>query len=89
MYLSFASFAFWQYGVTREECDEYAMRSQMLWGLGQSNGAFTEEMAPIEVKTKKGPKVCPSPFPHPFRVSREKKLFTPNFCVLLLALCRP
>lgn len=46
-----------QYSITREECDEYAARSQMLWGAGHASGAFAEEMASVEVKTKKGPKV--------------------------------
>lgn len=46
-----------QYGITREECDEYAIHSQTLWSSGHAAGAFKEEMAPIDVKTKKGPKV--------------------------------
>eukprot|EP00904_Undaria_pinnatifida_P012214 jgi/Undpi1/8122/HiC_scaffold_24.g10594.m1 len=46
-----------KYGITRKECDEYALRSQNLWGTAHAGGAFAEEMAPVEVKTKKGPKV--------------------------------
>ena len=46
-----------QYGITRKECDEYALRSQKLWGTGHADGAFAKEIAPVEVKTKKGPKV--------------------------------
>lgn len=34
----------------------------MLWASGHASGAFTEEMAPVEVKTKKGPKVLYAPF---------------------------
>lgn len=50
-------FALFQYGITRKECDEYAVRSQKLWGAGHAGGALSEEIAPVEVKTKKGPKV--------------------------------
>ncbi|CAM9349772.1 unnamed protein product, partial [Hapterophycus canaliculatus] len=60
-----------KYGITREECDEYAMSSQKLWSSGHANGAFAEEMAPIEVKTKKGPKMVDTD-EHPRPVSEEK-----------------
>lgn len=46
-----------QYAITRQECDEYAQRSQMLWAAGHASGAFVNETVPVEVKTKKGPKV--------------------------------
>eukprot|EP00944_MAST-04C_sp_MAST-4C-sp1_P009161 g9161.t1 len=43
-----------QYNVTREECDEFGARSQRLWKEAQDAGRFTDEIAPYEVKTKKG-----------------------------------
>lgn len=46
-----------QYDIIREACDEYAISSQTRWSSAHAAGAFNEEMAPIEVKTKKGPKV--------------------------------
>ncbi|CAM9436225.1 unnamed protein product, partial [Laminaria digitata] len=54
-----------KYGITRKECDEYAVRSQKLWGAGHAGGAFSEEIAPVEVKTKKGPKVVVDTDEHP------------------------
>lgn len=43
-----------KYGITRQECDAYALRSQQTWAAAQKAGKFTEETAPIEVKGKKG-----------------------------------
>ncbi|CAM9455232.1 unnamed protein product [Pylaiella littoralis] len=60
-----------KYDITREECDVYAINSQTLWSAGHGDGAFTEEMAPIDVKTKKGPKVMDVD-EHPRPVSAEK-----------------
>eukprot|EP00752_Nemacystus_decipiens_P011320 g10060.t1 len=60
-----------KYGITREECDEYAISSQTRWSSGHSAGAFIEETAPIEVKTKKGPKVVDAD-EHPRPVAADK-----------------
>mmetsp|Transcript_16768 Transcript_16768/g.27831 ORF Transcript_16768/g.27831 Transcript_16768/m.27831 type:complete len:397 (+) Transcript_16768:94-1284(+) len=46
-----------QYGITREECDAYAIRSQHTWGAANEAGIFDAEMAPIEISTRKGPVV--------------------------------
>jgi len=43
-----------QYSISREECDEYAIRSQTLWSAARKAGVFKAEMAPIEIATKKG-----------------------------------
>jgi acetyl-CoA acyltransferase 2 len=43
-----------QFAITREECDEYAIRSQTLWAAAHQAGVFQAEMAPIEIVTKKG-----------------------------------
>ncbi|KAK5637716.1 hypothetical protein RI129_000117 [Pyrocoelia pectoralis] len=44
-----------QNNITREDVDEYSLRSQMCWKAAQEAGLFKEEMAPIQVKGKKGP----------------------------------
>eukprot|EP00934_Nitzschia_sp_Nitz4_P008449 Nitzschia sp. Nitz4//scaffold60_size111251//69500//72600//NITZ4_004154-RA/size111251-snap-gene-0.195-mRNA-1//-1//CDS//3329555585//8439//frame0 len=46
-----------QYGITREECDAFAVRSQQTWGKAKEAGLFDYEIAPVEVKTRKGMKV--------------------------------
>jgi len=46
-----------KYGISREDCDELAIRSQQLWGQAHKNGVFDLEMAPVEIETKKGTKV--------------------------------
>lgn len=42
-----------KYGITREECDAHALRSQQGWGAANENGLFDAEIAPIEVPAKK------------------------------------
>lgn len=42
-----------QYGITREECDAHALRSQQCWAAANDKGLFNAEIAPIEVPGKK------------------------------------
>lgn len=42
-----------KYGITRQQCDEFALQSQKRWAAAQESGAFKDEIAPIEVKVKK------------------------------------
>jgi acetyl-CoA acetyltransferase family protein len=44
-----------QYKISRQECDDYALRSQKSWAAANEAGRFKDEIAPIEIKTKKGP----------------------------------
>ncbi|XP_072015064.1 LOW QUALITY PROTEIN: 3-ketoacyl-CoA thiolase, mitochondrial-like [Amphiura filiformis] len=46
-----------KYGVTREDCDQFALQSQQRWKAANEAGVFKEEMAPIEMKSKKGVQV--------------------------------
>ncbi|KAJ0398242.1 hypothetical protein P43SY_000342 [Pythium insidiosum] len=39
-----------KYGITRQECDEFALRSQTLWAKANEAGHFDDEIAPFEVK---------------------------------------
>jgi acetyl-CoA acetyltransferase family protein len=43
-----------RYDVSREACDEFALRSQEGALAAQSNGYFSEEIAPIEMTDRKG-----------------------------------
>nr|XP_060617231.1 3-ketoacyl-CoA thiolase, mitochondrial [Anolis sagrei ordinatus] len=43
-----------QNNITREQCDQYALKTQKRWKAAHEAGYFKAEMAPIEVKTKKG-----------------------------------
>lgn len=43
-----------QYGITREEQDCYALRSQQLAARAWNEGRMAEEVVPVEVKTRKG-----------------------------------
>ncbi|WFD35043.1 acetyl-CoA C-acyltransferase [Malassezia cuniculi] len=42
-----------KYGITRDQCDAFALQSQQRWVAAQEAGAFKDEIAPIEVKSKK------------------------------------
>ena len=42
-----------QWGLTREELDEFALRSQQKAEAAQNAGAFKDEIVPVEVKQKK------------------------------------
>jgi acetyl-CoA acetyltransferase family protein len=46
-----------KYKVSREDADEYALRSQQLAATAQKNGWFADEITPIEIKSRKGVKV--------------------------------
>jgi len=44
-----------EYGITREDCDAFALKSQQRWAAAQESGAFADELVGVEVKTRKGP----------------------------------
>lgn len=46
-----------KYGITREECDMYALESQQRWKAALDAGALKDEIAPIIIKSRKGEKV--------------------------------
>jgi acetyl-CoA acyltransferase 2 len=43
-----------QYNISKEDCDAYAFRSQQAWKAAHEAGRFTAEMAPMEIKGKRG-----------------------------------
>ena len=43
-----------KYKISRQQCDEFSLRSQKSWAAAQEAGRFASEIVPIEVKTKKG-----------------------------------
>ena len=43
-----------KYGITREQADEYALRSQQLAHQAWSSGIMKEEVVPVEIKSRKG-----------------------------------
>jgi acetyl-CoA acetyltransferase family protein len=61
-----------QYGITREQCDALAMRSQQRWAACWEAGGFKDEIAPVELQEKKGVKVIDKD-EHP-RVSTMEQL---------------
>ena len=42
-----------KYGITRTQCDEFALQSQQRWAKANADGAFKDEIVPVEVKVKK------------------------------------
>ncbi len=43
-----------KYNLNRDEVDEFAIRSQKTWGVANEKGVFKDEIAPVQIKTKKG-----------------------------------
>jgi acetyl-CoA acetyltransferase family protein len=43
-----------KYGITREQADEYALRSQQLAHKAWTSGGMKEEVVPVEIKSRKG-----------------------------------
>jgi acetyl-CoA acetyltransferase family protein len=43
-----------KYGISREDCDNYALLSQARTAAAKAAGAFKDEIAPLTVSTKKG-----------------------------------
>jgi acetyl-CoA C-acetyltransferase len=43
-----------EYGITREQQDMWAYRSQMRWRKGEEAGKYNDERFPVEIKSKKG-----------------------------------
>jgi len=46
-----------QYGITREQQDEFALRSQKAAVAAWDSGRFVDEITPVELKTRKGSKL--------------------------------
>jgi acetyl-CoA C-acetyltransferase len=57
-----------EFGVTREEQDEYAFRSQNLYAEAEKQGKFAQELMALEIPQKKAPPIifdkdeCPKPY---------------------------
>jgi len=60
-----------QYGLTREEMDDFGFRSQELAAKAIESGRFKDEIVPFTIKTKKGEKVFDTD-EHPRKTTREK-----------------
>jgi len=43
-----------EYGITREEADAFALRSQQNWAKAHEAGHFAAELAPVTLKNRKG-----------------------------------
>ncbi|MCC6877678.1 MAG: acetyl-CoA C-acetyltransferase [Sandaracinaceae bacterium] len=46
-----------KYGISRADCDAFALQSQQRWAAAQESGAFADEIAKVELPGKKGPTV--------------------------------
>jgi len=43
-----------EHQISRQDCDAYALRSQKAWAAANEAGRFKDEIAPLELKSKKG-----------------------------------
>jgi acetyl-CoA C-acetyltransferase/acetyl-CoA acyltransferase 2 len=42
-----------KYGISRTDCDQYALASQQRWAAANEKGAFKDEIAPLQIQQKK------------------------------------
>nr|KAF6421605.1 acetyl-CoA acyltransferase 2 [Rousettus aegyptiacus] len=69
-----------KYKISREDSDKYALQSQQRWKAANDAGSFNNEMAPIEVKTKKGKQtVQVDEHPHPQTTLEKLNKLPPVF----------
>jgi acetyl-CoA acetyltransferase family protein len=69
-----------QYGISREEVDEYALRSQQAAGRAQQSCYFTAEIVPVEIASKKGPiEVARDEHPRPDTTAENLAKLPPVF----------
>jgi len=72
-----------EYGITREQQDAWALRSQQRWAAGEAAGVFDEERFTVEVPQRKGDPVAvsrdeaPRPETTMEALAKLKPLFTP------------
>ena len=64
-----------KYGITREQCDRYAIQTQTRYKRAFDKGYFAEEITPVQVETRKGPLVVDKD-EHPKPDSTYEKLST-------------
>ena len=43
-----------QYNISKDDCDHYSLRSQQTWKKANESGVFAAEIAPMELKGKRG-----------------------------------
>jgi acetyl-CoA C-acetyltransferase len=72
-----------QYGITREEQDEFAARSQEKAERAVGEGVFREEIVPIEIREKRGTRVvdndeAPRPGTTAAALARLRTAFVPD-----------
>ena len=53
-----------KYGIDKESCDKFAVRSQTLWAQAKEQGHFDAEIAPVTIK-KRGKEVVMDTDEHP------------------------
>jgi acetyl-CoA acyltransferase 2 len=69
-----------KFGVTREQADAYGVRSQQAWAAAQKAGRFEAELAPVEIKGRKGPEqVTVDEHPRPDATLQGLAALRPSF----------
>lgn len=69
-----------KYGITRQQCDEYSIKTQQRYKAALDKGIFAQEITPVKVVTKKGEVVVdkdehPKPDATLEKISSMKPLF--------------
>ncbi|HCP46628.1 MAG TPA: acetyl-CoA C-acyltransferase [Deltaproteobacteria bacterium] len=62
-----------KYGITREQCDEFALRSQTAYATAESEGKFKDEIVPVPVR-KRREEIAFDQDEHPRRDARLEQM---------------
>ncbi|MDG4648915.1 3-oxoadipyl-CoA thiolase [Roseibacterium sp. SDUM158017] len=54
-----------EHGISREDQDGFALRSQERWARAEATGIFAEEIVPVEIPRRKGPPIVVATDEHP------------------------
>ncbi|RSH95226.1 hypothetical protein EHS25_000312 [Saitozyma podzolica] len=68
-----------KYGITREECDDYALRSQKRYAAALADGAFSAELTSVSLQTRKGLSILVDEHPRPQSTLESLASLSPAF----------
>lgn len=66
-----------KYGITRDDADEYGLRSQLAWQTAQDSGYYAQEITPVTISSRRGDMIVDTdehPQASPYNARREKFL---------------
>ena len=66
-----------KYGITRDDADEYGLRSQLAWQTAQDSGYYAQEITPVTISSRRGDMIVDTdehPQASPYNLLEKKVL---------------